>query len=333
MTTQVKERPILFNGDMVRALLSGRKTVTRRLVKPQPVRRDWKPRLCKSGWHGFLDDESGLYWTIGGSNKHGAPKGCPFGVPGDRIFITQPSNSVKGQSFEQRFFERVHKTGDCWEWFGKSDKKGYGIIRGPENTKRTHRASYVFHKGYIPDGFHILHKCDVPWCVNPKHLYLGDNQDNVDDKSSRGRTTRKYGDLNKASKIKECQVNEIFKLRESGFEQQEIADNFGLSQSQVSRILSGKRRSARIFQEKELLGNRTLEVVSVGVERLQEITEEDAIKEGVKAVLLGSVGNYGDPNGDDDAYRYAFKELWTSIYGADSWDLNPWVWRVEFKKI
>lgn len=68
----------------------------------------------------------------------------------------------------------------------------------------------------------------------------------------------------------------------------------------------------------------TLEVVKVRVERLQDITEEDAKAEGC--------ARFEDDHGGYSA-RVMFCELWESINGAGSWDLNPWVWVVEFKKV
>ena len=72
-----------------------------------------------------------------------------------------------------------------------------------------------------------------------------------------------------------------------------------------------------------------LEITGVRVERLQDITEEDAKMEGIK--ISPTTGAYLPGN----YYRaiWAFKELWQSIYGHDSWNQNPWVWVIEFKKV
>ncbi len=92
----------------------------------------------------------------------------------------------------------VTETG-CWLWLGAVDKDGYGVIQGSVNKKvwrdKAHRKSFEHHNGVIPRGKHVLHKCDVPGCINPAHLYLGDPKQNGLDKKSRGRarTTPRFG--------------------------------------------------------------------------------------------------------------------------------------------
>ncbi len=70
----------------------------------------------------------------------------------------------------------------------------------------------------------------------------------------------------------------------------------------------------------------TLEITDVRVERLQDISEEDAEAEGADPVLV-------PPDGGDYPHRQGFLDLWESIYGQDSWDANPWVWCISFKRI
>ena len=72
----------------------------------------------------------------------------------------------------------------------------------------------------------------------------------------------------------------------------------------------------------------TLEVTGVRVERLQDISEADAMAEGVHYSLLEKI-----QAGQDRWARHAYKKLWETINGSDSWDLNPWVWVVEFKRV
>ena len=70
----------------------------------------------------------------------------------------------------------------------------------------------------------------------------------------------------------------------------------------------------------------TLLIEDVRVERLQEISEADAIAEGAEPVLV-------PPDGGSCPHRQGFLELWESIHGPDSWAANPWVWRIQFRPI
>jgi Autographiviridae endonuclease len=82
--------------------------------------------------------------------------------------------------------------GGCWLWF-RASVHGYGQVR--ENHTRTllqaHRASWEVHNGQVPDGLCVLHRCDVPACVNPDHLFLGTQADNMADMKRKGRSTRR----------------------------------------------------------------------------------------------------------------------------------------------
>lgn len=80
----------------------------------------------------------------------------------------------------------------------------------------------------------------------------------------------------------------------------------------------------------------TLEITDVHVERLNSISEEDARVEGVAPageLLPDYPGTYLTPTGDFATARVAFQRLWQSIYGAESWQANPWVWVIEFKRV
>lgn len=88
------------------------------------------------------------------------------------------------------FFNKVNKTETCWLWTGCIDKSGYGKVKIKGVHKRSHRVSYEMRFGQIPDGLFVCHKCDVRNCVNPEHLFLGTNMDNVRDAMSKGRFPR-----------------------------------------------------------------------------------------------------------------------------------------------
>lgn len=97
-------------------------------------------------------------------------------------------------TLEDRFWRRVFMPlADecCWEWTGYRDERGYGRlssrVSGVTKTISAHRLSWQIYKGEIPPGLCVLHKCDNPPCVNPDHLFLGNQRDNMLDCSSKGR--------------------------------------------------------------------------------------------------------------------------------------------------
>ena len=79
----------------------------------------------------------------------------------------------------------------CWLWTGATTAAGYGVVsKGPRAAQKTylaHRVAFECSNGAIPDGLVICHRCDVPGCVNPDHLFMGTPRDNTRDMMSKGR--------------------------------------------------------------------------------------------------------------------------------------------------
>lgn len=91
---------------------------------------------------------------------------------------------------EQRFWTKVQKSDGCWLWTA-TKTKGYGMILGPNRIPlQAHRVAWRLTFGDIPSGLSVLHHCDVPLCVNPAHLWLGTQKDNLEDAERKG---RRYG--------------------------------------------------------------------------------------------------------------------------------------------
>ena len=90
---------------------------------------------------------------------------------------------------KSRFWRKIQKTTGCWLWTAAKNKKGYGIFGLGKQTDKAHRIAWRLIVGPIPAGLFVLHKCDVPNCVNPAHLFLGTNLDNVKDMIAKGRNS------------------------------------------------------------------------------------------------------------------------------------------------
>jgi hypothetical protein len=225
----MKERPILFSGAMVRALLAGSKTQTRRAVKQQPPAGHSFAGWCVSSTH--RPDEGKATWAAGEGpfmrDCHRVK--CPYGKPGDRLWVRETFLDTLGTGVEHR------------------DESGL-----------QHR--YAFAADCVPGG---------------------------------------YGD--------------------------QARKDYGLMWKPSIHM---PRAASRIL----------LEIVSVRIERLQDISEADCWAEGIEAVdgalddlAIIHLAKRMGRSFEDAAPTYA--ALWESINGAGSWDANPWVWVVEFKRV
>jgi hypothetical protein len=231
----MKERPILFSAPMVRAILEGRKTQTRRVVKPQPP--------AGHALHGFttfstrMTDVGKAVWARGDSpllcDVHRVR--CPYGQPGDRLVVRE-----------------------TWQY-----------------------------ADWTEDG--------MPWIRYRADQATRLIEDTPEDWSER--LTDAWASLS-------------------------VPENYALDNRAADRrwrpAIHMPRWASRIL----------LEVTGVRVERLQDISEPDAIAEGC-AGGHGVIPGYSYSATPREQYR----ALWESINGPGSWDANPWVWVVEFKRI
>ena len=135
------------------------------------------------------------------------------------------------------FMSRVDSTPTergCRLWIGNSARYGDFSIDG--EVFSAHRVSQVLFVGPIVDDLHVLHRCDVPLCVHPAHLFLGTEADNHADKAAKGRSAR--GTRNGAAKISESTVLAI--LAAAG-RHQDVAARFGVAKATVSHIKTGSQ--------------------------------------------------------------------------------------------
>lgn len=128
---------------------------------------------------------------------------------GDPLVVKQIQNH--GLTPTERFFRYVKKGEECWEWIGGKDPNGYGRMNVEGRPTLVHRISYRIHRGSIPDGMVICHKCDNPSCVNPDHLFVGSQADNIADMHNKGRTRKRglKGESHANSKLTEDAVRSI----------------------------------------------------------------------------------------------------------------------------
>lgn len=137
----------------------------------------------------------------------------------------------------------------CWLWIASKNARGYGQIqvhkrRDPEKKRRgpelAHRLSWRLNRCEIPPETHVLHKCDTPACVNPDHLFLGTDKDNVADMIQKGRnntTCQPKGEDHWKSKLSSETALEIFHSSDT---QKAIAERFGVCKATVCHIKSGR---------------------------------------------------------------------------------------------
>jgi len=255
----VKERPILFGAPMVRAILAGQKTQTRRVVKAPPhLHAERCQHFEGATWDWLRYDGLRL-----------ASFNCPYGKPGDRLWVRETWKEAHPMAFQ-------------------ADRKGLRLL-------------HAGIPGPPPVHYLVAYRADgelLPiWSNTGGHPYRQlTPKDDVDRKL-------------------------YPKGRETGW---------------LSPIYM-PRRASRI----------TLEITEIRIERLQDISEEDAEAEGIEGIDHPTGGgDYQDcwrdytADGDADGWPWfegdriaSYKSLWQSINGQGSWDANPWVWVVEFRRL
>lgn len=139
------------------------------------------------------------------------------------------------REFEDRFWSKVDKTGDCWEWNAAKLPFGYGLFGSNGKTFRAHRVAWELTFGKIEGRLLVCHKCDNPPCVNPDHLFLGTHKDNFDDMVSKNRSQFEV-------KLSEEIVRKMVVIYNShlGIRMRHLAKEFGVDTVTVSAIFTNK---------------------------------------------------------------------------------------------
>jgi hypothetical protein len=146
------------------------------------------------------------------------------------------SDTVKGKPIIEKFSKMyvVNEGNGCWEWVRTINPGGYGMFYESAYPEVATRISWKIFNGEIPKGMVVCHKCDNPKCVNPNHLFLGTQKDNIHDAMKKNRFQK--GTKNGRAKLTRKQVAEI-KFGDKQFNtKQEEADYYGVSRRTIYAI-------------------------------------------------------------------------------------------------
>lgn len=182
---------------------------------------------------------------------------CPNPIRARGLCVVHYHRMISGRSLEGPIRKVVRSGSDedrlksktalnpitqCWEWTASLTAAGYGQMRFRGTRELSHRVSWVLFRGEIPKDSnvyatkHVLHTCDNPKCVNPDHLYLGDQQRNALDSVERGRWGQRgcKGEAHGKAVLTEEQVRTI---RQSKLKAAELAALYGVSISSIRHII------------------------------------------------------------------------------------------------
>lgn len=333
----MRERPILFSGPMVQAILAGRKTQTRRIVKPQPT--------IYSGWDNCQDGEFSLEWKDGDVyTPEGFACFCLYGQPGDRLWVVTirdiPGHEGKYGAGDDGHVYRIG--GAQPRLLRESESYGYRRISLALGSKRAqenrliHEAVCSAFYGPRPSERHEVRHLDGNRSNNkPENLDWGTPEENWSDRKAHGcGIHEKHHNAKLSIEIAEA-------MRSSGKTAWALAKEYGVSPKTVRNVLVGRTwvsSKAAPPNMPRWASRITLEITGVKVERLQDLSPEDAIAEGTRCWICGGPVD-GSSENDCACFHTkmeaipSFRVLWNNINGPEAWDLNPWVFAISFRKL
>jgi len=153
--------------------------------------------------------------------------------------ITEKARLSVRQRFEANVIP-VTESG-CWLWSAVclDNDMSYGFMKIDNKRHLAHRISYELFNGVIPDGELVLHRCDVQSCVNPAHLFVGTQLDNVNDMMTKGRGVARRGELNGNSKLTQIDVDGIRSDYAACRSPLALSKKYGVSKSTIKNIVTG----------------------------------------------------------------------------------------------
>lgn len=353
----MKERPILFSGPMVRAILEGRKTQTRRVVKPG-AGQGWLSHGTIQKVRRFAPSKDG-WWTMAvgeyreiehcGHKMDGGHIGsvrCPYGQPGDRLLVASEIPGIPDTYCAGSDGVIYSRARDRSKWVplkpGKHSK-GYQtvsvLVDGDFKTRAVHTLiCQAFYGHAEKSNLQVRHLDGNRQNSRPDNLAWGTQEQNWVDRKAHGNGCE--GEKHHAAKLSNEERAHVRWAVERGLtSQRNAARALGMSQSAIQQIVQGSELSP---VEPEIPADRippiTLEVTGVRVERLQEISPQDSCAEMDALSVLSDPKHplyeaaYGERGyaGSIDAFR----ALWDSLAKPGAgWNANPWVWVVEFRRV
>ena len=144
------------------------------------------------------------------------------------------NQSVYYQRFkteQERFWEKVDKSGDCWIWIA-GKRAGYGLFFKDGRQQNANRVALMYAGVDVPDNADVLHGCDNPSCVNPDHLRVGCPTENMRDAVKRERHT--------PCRLSMGDIPEIRAMLNNGDTHMSIAKKYGVHRQTISNVASGK---------------------------------------------------------------------------------------------
>lgn len=137
--------------------------------------------------------------------------------------------------FEEKY---IRAESGCHLWIASKNPAGYGHFSVDCEVKDAHRISYELYVGQIPKGMFVLHRCDNTSCVNPEHLFLGTQADNLDDMDMKGRRNTPHGETHYCAKLTLKQVESI---RVDDRTHRAIAKHYGVGKTIIGAIKRGEK--------------------------------------------------------------------------------------------
>lgn len=146
---------------------------------------------------------------------------------------------MRARPLRERFEEKYLSGAGCWLWTGSKNSDGYGTVRADERISLAHRVAWQLAFGLIPNGMCVLHRCDMPACVRPDHLWLGSHQDNMRDRDRKGRSgsEKRNGERHGRAKLTEKAIVAIRQAYAMGVSQYALARRFNVNSGTINGIV------------------------------------------------------------------------------------------------